>query len=59
MTLSEWSYAAMVTAAVAYLVAFALHALEWSGARGLAAVRPEDGSEDAARIRGLHGLPDH
>ena len=51
MTLSEWSYAAMVTAAVAYLVAFALHALEWSGARGLAAVRPEDGSEDAARIK--------
>jgi len=51
MTLSEWSYTAMVTAAVLYLVAFALHALEWSSARGLAETRPEDGSEDAARVR--------
>lgn len=51
MTLSEWSYTAMVVAAVGYLIAFGLHALEWSSARGLAAVRPEDGSEDGQRIR--------
>lgn len=51
MTLSEWSYTAMVAAAVVYLVAFALCALEWSSARGLAKERPEDGSEDAARTR--------
>ena len=30
MTLSEWSYTAMVYAAVGYLLAFALHALEWA-----------------------------
>jgi len=51
MTLSEWSYTATVTAAVLYLVAFALHSFEWSSARGLAAARPGDGSEDAARVR--------
>ncbi|QXT62389.1 c-type cytochrome biogenesis protein CcsB [Tessaracoccus palaemonis] len=51
MSLSEWSYTAMVTAAVVYTVALIMHALEWSTARGLAALRPEDGSEDRARIR--------
>lgn len=51
MTVSEWSYAAMVVAAVGYLLAFGLHALEWSAARGLAPVRPEDGSEDRQRVR--------
>ena len=51
MTLSEWSYTAMVYAAVGYLLAFALHALEWSAARGLAPLRPSDGSEDSQRIR--------
>ncbi|MHA6525857.1 c-type cytochrome biogenesis protein CcsB [Tessaracoccus sp. G1721] len=51
MTLSEWSYTAIVVAAVGYLVAFGLHALEWSSARGLASVRPDDGSEDRQRIR--------
>ena len=51
MTLSEWSYTAIVVAAVGYLVAFGLHALEWSSARGLAAVRPDDGSEDRQRVR--------
>ena len=51
MTLSEWSYASMVAAAVVYLVAFSLSALEWSAARGLAAERPDDGLEDAARTR--------
>ena len=51
MSLSEWSYTAMVTAAVVYMVALIMHALEWSMARGLAALRPEDGSEDTARIR--------
>lgn len=51
MSLSEWSYTAMVYAAVAYLVAFAFHAVEWSAARGLAAVRPGDGEEDQKRTR--------
>lgn len=51
MSLSEWSYTAMVTSAVVYTVALIMHALEWSTARGLAALRPEDGSEDTARIR--------
>ncbi|AQP43685.1 c-type cytochrome biogenesis protein CcsB [Tessaracoccus flavus] len=51
MTLSEWSYSAMVFGTVAYLVAFALHTVEWSAARGLAAVRPDDGTEDARRLR--------
>ena len=51
MTLPEWSYTAIVVAAVGYLVAFGLHALEWSSARGLAAVRPDDGSEDRQRVR--------
>ena len=51
MTLSEWSYAAMVAAAVAYLLAFSCHSLEWAGARGLAPVRPVDGSEDSVRIK--------
>ncbi len=51
MTLSQWSYTLMVYAAVGYLLAFAMHALEWASARGLAPRRPEDGSEDAQRIR--------
>lgn len=51
MTLSEWSYTAMVYAAVGYLLAFSLHALEWASARGLAPVRPADGSEDQQRTR--------
>lgn len=51
MTLSEWSYTLMVAAMVAYLLAFGLAALEWSSARGLGALRPEDGSEDVARTR--------
>ncbi|HJE50516.1 MAG TPA: c-type cytochrome biogenesis protein CcsB [Tessaracoccus flavescens] len=51
MTLSEWSYFAMVIAAVVYLVAFALHSVEWASARGQVAVRPEDGSEDKGRLR--------
>nr|WP_139280219.1 c-type cytochrome biogenesis protein CcsB [Tessaracoccus bendigoensis] len=41
----------MVTAAVLYLLAFALCSLEWASARGLAPVRPGDGSEDVARTR--------
>lgn len=51
MTLSEWSYTVMVYATVGYLLAFAMHALEWSAARGLAPARPADGSEDAQRLR--------
>ncbi|MDO5678312.1 MAG: c-type cytochrome biogenesis protein CcsB [Propionibacteriaceae bacterium] len=51
MSLSEWSYTLMVYAAVVYLIAFAAHAVEWASARGQAAVRPADGSEDAARTR--------
>lgn len=51
MTLAQWSYSAMVLAAVGYLVAFALHAVEWAAARGQVAVRPADGSEDTSRIR--------
>lgn len=51
MTVSELSYLSMVAAAVAYLVAFFLHSAEWASARGLAAVRPGDGSEDPSRIR--------
>ncbi|MFV0430269.1 MAG: c-type cytochrome biogenesis protein CcsB [Arachnia sp.] len=51
MSLGETSELAIVVAAVGYLVAFACHALEWAFARGLAPARPEDGSEDAARIR--------
>lgn len=51
MTLSEWSYTAMVYAAVGYLIAFGLHAVEWASARGQAAQRPADGSEDKARLR--------
>lgn len=51
MTLAEWSYSAMVVAAAGYLVALVLHAVEWAAARGQAAVRPSDGSEDERRIR--------
>lgn len=51
MSMSEWSYTAMATAAVVYAVALVMHALEWSSARGLAAQRPADGSEDKARIK--------
>ena len=42
---------AIGVAAVVYLVAFALHAVEWSSARGLAAQRAQDGTEDDKRIR--------
>lgn len=51
MTLSGTSDTAMVIATVGYLVAFSLHSLEWSAARGLAGTRPADGSEDAPRLR--------
>lgn len=51
MTLSGASDTAMVIAAVGYLLAFALHSVEWSAARGLAPTRAADGSEDAARVR--------
>ncbi len=51
MTTSELSDVAMVAAAVAYLVAFFLHSAEWATARGLAPIRPVDGSEDPPRIR--------
>lgn len=51
MTLSQWSYTMMVYAAVGYLLAFAMHALEWASARGLSMERPDDGSEDAQRVR--------
>ncbi|RMB61137.1 c-type cytochrome biogenesis protein CcsB [Tessaracoccus antarcticus] len=51
MTASALSDLSMVAAAVGYLIAFFLHSLEWSAARGLAPVRPQDGSEDVARIR--------
>lgn len=51
MTLSGASDMAMVIAAVGYLVALSLHSIEWSAARGLQRVRPENGSEDAARTR--------
>ncbi|MCC2594643.1 c-type cytochrome biogenesis protein CcsB [Tessaracoccus sp. OS52] len=49
--MSGASETAIVVAAVGYLIAFALHSLEWSSARGLAPVRPVDGSEDRARVR--------
>lgn len=51
MSVSELSDLSMVVAAVGYLVAFFLHSAEWASARGLAPVRPVDGSEDASRIR--------
>ncbi len=51
MTVSGLSDLSMVVAAVAYLVAFFLHSAEWASARGLATVRPSDGSEDPSRIR--------
>lgn len=51
MTLSQTSDLLMVVAAVGYLLAFSLHSIEWAAARGLATVRPEDGSEDKARLR--------
>lgn len=51
MTTSQWSDLLMVSAAIGYLVAFVLSALEWAFARGLAATRPSDGSEDPTRIR--------
>ncbi|GAB3816619.1 hypothetical protein GCM10028820_16180 [Tessaracoccus terricola] len=51
MTLSGASDTAMVIAAVGYLIAFALHSVEWSSARGLASERPADGTEDASRLR--------
>ncbi|MEO7586773.1 MAG: c-type cytochrome biogenesis protein CcsB [Arachnia sp.] len=51
MTASGLSDLSMVAAAVGYLIAFFLHSAEWASARGLAPVRPADGSEDPARIR--------
>ena len=51
MTVSGLSDLSMVAAAVAYLIAFFLHSAEWASARGLATVRPDDGSEDPPRIR--------
>lgn len=51
MTLSDASQQAIVIAMVGYLVAVALHSVEWAAARGLAPVRPADGSEDRARVR--------
>lgn len=51
MTLSAASDTAIVIAAVGYLIALALHSVEWASARGLAPARPADGSEDAARVR--------
>ena len=50
MTLSELSHLAMVLATNGYLIAFVLHSIEWSRARGLGAVRAEDGSEDKVRV---------
>lgn len=51
MTVSQWSDLLMVSAAIGYLVAFALSALEWAFARGLAPTRQSDGSEDPTRLR--------
>ena len=51
MTLAQYSDLAMVSAAVGYLIAVILHSVEWAAARGLAPSRPQDHSEDAARIR--------
>lgn len=51
MTAAELSSWGMVVAAVGYLIAFGLHSVEWAAARGQVAVRPEDGSEDASRLR--------
>lgn len=41
----------MVVSAVLYLIAMLLHTCEWASARGLAAVRPQDGREDRTRIK--------
>lgn len=50
MTPSELSDLALVVATNGYLIAFVLHSVEWARARGLGAVRAEDGSEDKARV---------
>lgn len=50
MTLSGLSDLAVVLATNGYLLAFVLHSVEWARARGLAAERPEDGSEDKTRV---------
>lgn len=50
MTIGEFSDLSMVAAMVGYLIAFVLHAAEWGFARGLAAQRASDGSEDDRRI---------
>ena len=50
MTVSELSDLAIVLATNGYLIAFVLHTVEWSRARGLGAERLEDGSEDKVRI---------
>lgn len=51
MTYAGLSDLSMVLATVGYLIALALHSVEWASARGLSASRPDDGSEDKARIR--------
>lgn len=51
MTIAQLSDTSMVMAAVGYLVAFALHSVEWALARDLAGERPADGSEDGRRVR--------
>lgn len=51
MTYGELSDLSMVLATVGYLIALALHSVEWASARGLAPARPDDGSEDRVRMR--------
>lgn len=51
MTLGNFSYLAMVTSAVLYLLAMVSHAVEWASFSRLSAERAEDGSQDAARLR--------
>lgn len=51
MTLETFSYLAMVSSAVLYLLAMVAHAGEWASSGKLAAEKPDDHSEDASRIR--------
>lgn len=48
--MTQFSDTVLVIAMVCYIIAFALHSAEWGFARGLAAERASDGSEDAKRI---------
>ena len=48
--MSQYSDLAMVSATLAYVVAFFLHTAEWVFARGLTSERAADGSEDAKRL---------